>query len=111
MGELRREKKLEDGLTIVIPNWNHQPYLPRSIRSALQGLKRLEEDGYSGEIIVIDDASRDGSQKLLRSIQMLYGEPTAEDPVLATKPRAAKGPKSGPADVEIPLRVPDGRGQ
>ena len=74
--ELHREKKLEDGLTIVIPNWNHQPYLP--VRYALQGLKRLEEDGYSGEIIAIDDASRDGSQKLLRSIQMLYGEPTVK---------------------------------
>jgi glycosyltransferase involved in cell wall biosynthesis len=69
---LRREEKLEDGLTIVIPNWNHRPYLPRAIRSALRGLKQLEEDGFSGEIIVIDDASRDGSQKLLRSIQMLY---------------------------------------
>ncbi len=76
--QLHREKKLEDGLTIVIPNWNHRPYLPRSIHSALQGLKRLEENGYSGEIIAIDDASRDGSQKLLRSIQMLYGEPTVK---------------------------------
>ncbi len=76
--ELHREKKQEDGLTIVIPNWNHRPYLPRSIHSALQGLKRLEENGFSGEIIAIDDASRDGSQKLLRSIQMLYGEPTVK---------------------------------
>jgi glycosyltransferase involved in cell wall biosynthesis len=72
--ELHRENKLDGGLTILIPNWNHQPYLPRSIRSALQGLKRLEEGGFSGEIIIIDDASRDGSQKLLRSIQMLYAE-------------------------------------
>jgi succinoglycan biosynthesis protein ExoO len=72
--ELHRAKKQEDGLTIVIPNWNHRPYLPRSIHSALQGLKRLEEGGFSGEIIAIDDASRDGSQKLLRSIQMLYGK-------------------------------------
>ena len=70
----RRDDKLEGGLTIVIPNWNHRAYLPRSIRSALQGLKRLEEDGFSGEILVIDDASRDGSQKRLRSIQMLYPE-------------------------------------
>jgi glycosyltransferase involved in cell wall biosynthesis len=58
----------------VIPNWNHRAYLPRSVRSALQSLKRLEEDGFSGEIIIIDDASRDGSQKRLRSIQMLYSE-------------------------------------
>jgi glycosyltransferase involved in cell wall biosynthesis len=71
---LRRDNKLEGGLTIVIPNWNHRAYLPRSISSALQGLKRLEKDGFSGEILVIDDASRDGSQKRLRSIQMLYAE-------------------------------------
>jgi glycosyltransferase involved in cell wall biosynthesis len=70
----RRDDKLEGGLTIVIPNWNHRAFLPRSVRSALQGVKRLEEDGFSGEILVIDDASRDGSQKRLRSIQMLYAE-------------------------------------
>jgi glycosyltransferase involved in cell wall biosynthesis len=72
--DFRRVNKLEGGLTIVIPNWNHRAFLPRSVRSALQGLKRLEEDGFSGEILVIDDASRDGSQKRLRSIQMLYAE-------------------------------------
>jgi glycosyltransferase involved in cell wall biosynthesis len=72
--DFRRDNKLEGGLTIVIPNWNHRAYLPRSVRSALQSLKRLEEHGFSGEIIVIDDASRDGSQKCLRSIQMLYSE-------------------------------------
>ena len=72
--DFRRDNKLEGGLTIVIPNWNHRAFLPRSVGSALQGLKRLEEDGFSGEILVIDDASRDGSQKRLRSIQMLYAE-------------------------------------
>jgi succinoglycan biosynthesis protein ExoO len=35
----------------------------------------LEEAGFSAELIVIDDASRDGSQKLLRTVQMLYDEP------------------------------------
>jgi glycosyltransferase involved in cell wall biosynthesis len=71
---LHRDEKLEGGLSIVIPNWNHRAYLPRSVRSALQGLKRLEENGFSGEVIVIDDSSRDGSQKRLRSMQMLYAE-------------------------------------
>lgn len=73
--DLYWEKKSENGLTIFIPNWNHRPYLPRSIRSALKGLERLEESGFSGEVLVVDDASRDGSQKLLRSIQTLYEEP------------------------------------
>ncbi|MGH3106982.1 MAG: glycosyltransferase family 2 protein, partial [Rubrobacter sp.] len=48
------------------------PYLPRSIRSALQAIDRLGEAGYSGELLVIDDASRDGSQKFLRTVQVLY---------------------------------------
>ena len=72
--DFRQVNKLEGGVTIVIPNWNHRGYLPRSVRGALLGLQRLEEEGFSGEILVIDDASRDGSQKLLRSIQMHYAE-------------------------------------
>lgn len=71
---LYRESKVEVGVTIFIPNWNHKPYLPRSIHSALHAVEHLERVGYSGEVLVVDDASRDGSQKLLRTIQMLYGE-------------------------------------
>ena len=72
LGTLHRESKAENGVTIFIPNWNHRPYLPRSIRSALGAIERLEEAGFSGELVVIDDASRDGSQKFLRTIQVLY---------------------------------------
>jgi succinoglycan biosynthesis protein ExoO len=72
LSELYQESKAENGLTIFIPNWNHRPYLPCSINSALQAVRHLEEAGFSAEILVIDDASRDGSQKLLRSVQMLY---------------------------------------
>jgi glycosyltransferase involved in cell wall biosynthesis len=71
-GSLYRESKAENGVTIFIPNWNHRPYLPRSIRSALRAIERLEEAGLSGELLVIDDASRDGSQKFLRTVQVLY---------------------------------------
>jgi glycosyltransferase involved in cell wall biosynthesis len=74
LGELYWESKVEDGITIFIPNWNHNPHLPRSIHSALCAVEYLERVGYSGEVLVVDDASRDGSQKLLRTIQMLYGE-------------------------------------
>lgn len=73
--ELYQESKAEGGLTIFIPSWNHRPYLPRSIRSALNALECLEEAGFLAEVFVVDGASRDGSQKLLRSIQMLYDEP------------------------------------
>jgi glycosyltransferase involved in cell wall biosynthesis len=74
-GHLYQGEKLENGLTILVPNWNHRSYLPRSLRSCLESLEHLEASGFSGEIIVIDDASRDGSQKFLRSVQLLYAEP------------------------------------
>lgn len=70
---LYRESKVESGITVFIPNWNHRAHLPRSVRSALHAVEHLERAGYSGEVLVVDDASRDGSQKLLRTIQMLYG--------------------------------------
>jgi glycosyltransferase involved in cell wall biosynthesis len=72
LSTLYRESKAENGVTIFIPNWNHRPYLPRSIRSALEAIDRLQEAGYSGELLVVDDASRDGSQKFLRTVQVLY---------------------------------------
>ena len=75
---LFNEDKAENGVTIFIPNWNHRPYLPRSIRSALQAIERLEEAGLSGEILVIDDASRDGSQRFLRTIRVLYEDAPLE---------------------------------
>ncbi len=73
--QLHIESKTSRGLTIFIPAWNHRPYLPRALRSALTALDHLEEAGFEAEILVADDASRDGSQKLLRSIRVLYDEP------------------------------------
>jgi glycosyltransferase involved in cell wall biosynthesis len=58
----------QDGVSIFIPNWNHQSFLSRSIRSALASAEALEHAGCPAEVIVVDDASRDGSQRLLRSI-------------------------------------------
>lgn len=69
------EDKEDGGLTIFIPNWNHRTFLPRVIRSALDTLEALQEKGIPAEILIIDDASRDGSQKLLRTIQATYNEP------------------------------------
>jgi glycosyltransferase involved in cell wall biosynthesis len=75
LGELYQANKDVGGLTIFIPNWNHRAFLPRALRSALDALEHLESEDFSAEIIVIDDASRDGSQKLLRTVQALYDEP------------------------------------
>jgi len=59
-----------EGLSIVIPNWNHRTYLARSVGSALRALRCLEAEQVPGEVVVIDDGSRDGSQKLLRSLEL-----------------------------------------
>jgi succinoglycan biosynthesis protein ExoO len=73
--EGHREDKEGGGITIFIPNWNHRTFLPRVLRSVVDALEPLEREGFGAEILVIDDASRDGSQKLLRSVQALYDEP------------------------------------
>ncbi len=60
------------GVTIAIPNWNHEVFLPRSIGSALRALEFLRAEGWAGEVLVIDEASRDGSSTLLRQLEALY---------------------------------------
>jgi glycosyltransferase involved in cell wall biosynthesis len=62
----------EAGVSIVIPNWNHEILLPRSIGSALRALDVLRDEELPGEVLVIDDASRDGSHTLLRQLEALY---------------------------------------
>jgi succinoglycan biosynthesis protein ExoO len=60
------------GVTIAIPNWNHEILLPRSISSALRAVDVLRTQGIPGEVLVIDECSRDGSQTLLRQLEALY---------------------------------------
>jgi glycosyltransferase involved in cell wall biosynthesis len=60
------------GVTIAIPNWNHEILLPRAIASGLRALTALKERGMPGEVVVLDDASRDGSLTLLRRLEALY---------------------------------------
>lgn len=61
-----------DGVTIAIPNWNHEYFLSRSIYSALKSLKVLADHGVAGEVLVVDDCSRDGSLALLRQLEALH---------------------------------------
>ena len=63
---------VKEGVSIVIPNWNHEVLLPRSIASAMRTLDVLRERGLPGEVLVIDDSSRDGSQTVLRQLESLY---------------------------------------
>jgi glycosyltransferase involved in cell wall biosynthesis len=59
----------QDGVTIAIPNWNHELVLPRAINSGLRTVSLLRERGKGGEVIVVDDCSRDGSVLLLRQLE------------------------------------------
>lgn len=61
-----------EGVTVVIPNWNHELLLPRSVLSGLRALEVLRAGGTPGEVLVVDDASRDGSPTLLRQLEALY---------------------------------------
>jgi glycosyltransferase involved in cell wall biosynthesis len=58
-----------DGVTVAIPNWNHELLLPRSISSALQTVRVLRAEGMPAEVLVVDDCSRDGSPALLRQLE------------------------------------------
>jgi glycosyltransferase involved in cell wall biosynthesis len=60
------------GVTIAIPNWNHELLLPRAIDSALRTIALLRDSGVPGEVVVIDESSRDGSPMLLRQLEILY---------------------------------------
>jgi glycosyltransferase involved in cell wall biosynthesis len=70
----RAELTDRQGVTIAIPNWNHEVLLPRSIVSALKAADHLRESGMPAEVLVLDDCSRDGSQTLLRQLEALYYE-------------------------------------
>lgn len=56
-----------DKVAICIPNWNHAKFLPRSVGSAVAACRALAKAGVEAQVIVADDDSRDGSQKLLFS--------------------------------------------
>jgi glycosyltransferase involved in cell wall biosynthesis len=60
------------GVTIAIPNWNHEILLPRALTSALRAVAHLRERGIPAEVLVIDECSRDGSLTLLRQLEALH---------------------------------------
>jgi succinoglycan biosynthesis protein ExoO len=63
-----------NGITIAIPNWNHELVLGRSVGSALRAAALLRAMDVLVEVLVLDDASRDGSATLLRQLEALYFE-------------------------------------
>jgi glycosyltransferase involved in cell wall biosynthesis len=62
----------EAGVTIAIPNWNHEILLPRAMTSALRAVALLRERAIPAEVLVIDENSRDGSMTLLRQLEALH---------------------------------------
>ena len=59
-----------NGVSICIPNWNHRNFFGRSIRSALASARELEKLGLGCQVVVVDDFSRDGSQRILKSLAL-----------------------------------------
>lgn len=64
---------LRTDVCIAIPTWNHEFFLPRALRSGLDAVRFVREAGGTGEVLVVDDASRDGTESMLRSLEALYG--------------------------------------
>jgi len=60
------------GLSIVIPNWNHEKVLSRAVASALEACRLLRSKGINTELLIVDNNSRDGSHSLLRQLEFLY---------------------------------------
>ena len=56
-----------DGVSICIPNWNPRNFIGRSVGSALRAAQLLKSKGLGAEVLVLDDFSRDGSQRFLFS--------------------------------------------
>ena len=55
-------------VTIVLPCLNERATLPHCIGNARSALKQLDAEGLSGEIVVADNGSTDGSQALAQSL-------------------------------------------
>jgi glycosyltransferase involved in cell wall biosynthesis len=69
------DEKGGGGLTMLVGCRNQRASLPRALRSAFDAMEFLDAAGLPAEVVVVDNASVDGSQKMLRSVQVLYDEP------------------------------------
>src|SRR5260370_25218805 len=54
-------------VSIVIPNWNGRSLLPEFFPSVVEGARHYNKEyGADIEIVIVDDASTDGSQQWLK---------------------------------------------
>jgi hypothetical protein len=71
-GSEKDTDKRTDGIGLIIFNWDDEWAIPRAIRAGLRAVELLREKGLSGEVEVVDDASRDGSIVPMRQLEALY---------------------------------------
>jgi glycosyltransferase involved in cell wall biosynthesis len=64
----------DNGVSIVIPNWNHEVFLARAAASAVRAARLLRGLRVPVEVLLVDDASRDGSHGLLRQLELRYAD-------------------------------------
>jgi glycosyltransferase involved in cell wall biosynthesis len=82
-----------DGVTFIVPVANQELLLPRTLRSALRGCAALRTEQRDGEVLVLDEGSRDGSPVLLRQLEALYHDQGLRVPIEGRSAvrRAGKG--------------------
>ena len=67
MGNSIHDEKPESKVSIIIPVYNTEEYLPQCLDSLVQ--QTLEDV----EILVVDDGSTDGSLQIAKSFEEKYG--------------------------------------
>ena len=63
--QLTRPLSRERGVSVLITCWNHAGYLGRTVASAVATLESLP---VPGEVLILDDASRDGSTEIAQEL-------------------------------------------
>ncbi|OOY02724.1 glycosyltransferase family 2 protein [Thioclava sp. F28-4] len=62
-------------LSILVPTYNAEPYLAECLRSIFDNIYELPEKAAEAiEIIVLDDASKDGSRKIIEDFRSRFSE-------------------------------------
>ena len=90
------------GLTIAILSRNHELFLPRLLVPALEAVALLRAQGSDGEVLVIDDHSRDGSLALLRNLEARHFADGLRVLALATHAGRAASRNQGLLNARFP---------
>jgi hypothetical protein len=61
-----------DGVTFIVPVADQEWLLPRTLGSTLRACAALRRAGLDGQVLAVDEGSRDGSPVLLRQLEAQY---------------------------------------